>query len=70
MPDPTAQPSLSPEPPTSAWLLGPDQLRAIHAHDALRDRLGAGERPAEDDPDPVAAALGAWLREVANGGTR
>jgi hypothetical protein len=48
----------------------PDQLRAIHADDAPLDRLGAGERPAKDDADPVAAALGAWLREVANGGTR
>jgi hypothetical protein len=70
VPDSTAQLSPSPEPPTAPWLLGPDQLRAIHADDRLRDRLGAGEWPAEDDPDPVAGLLGAWLREVANGGTR
>jgi hypothetical protein len=66
MPDPTAQPSLSPEPPHPAWLLTPADIRAVLADDALRDRLAASERPDEHDLDPVAAGLAAWLAEVAN----
>jgi hypothetical protein len=65
--DPTAQPNL-PNPPHPAWLLGPSDLAAIHADHRLRDRLGAGEQP--DESDPVGGLLAAWLREVANGGTR
>jgi hypothetical protein len=67
MPDPTAGPCLSIEPSRSAWLLTPADLAAIHA-DRLRDRLAAGEQLDEDSP--ACARLAAWLREVANGGTR
>jgi hypothetical protein len=70
MPDPTARPSLSPEPPSSAWLLGPDTFAAIHADHRLRDRLAAGERPDEHDPDPVAAVLALWLHEIKDGGAQ
>ena len=71
MSNPTAHPSLPPEPPSSpAWLLGPRDIQAIRADDALRDRLARGQRPDEDDPDPTARVLSAWLAEVANGGTR
>jgi hypothetical protein len=68
--DPTARPSLSPELSTPAWLLGPAELAAINADDALINRLGAGEQPGENDPDPVAAALGAFVAEVEDGGAR
>src|SRR4051794_29295805 len=70
MPDPTAQPSASPAPSPSAWLLGPAELAAIRADAGLRDRLARGEQPSEDDPDPAARLLGAWLREVEDGGAR
>jgi hypothetical protein len=66
MSDPTARPSLSPQPSPSAWLLGPGDLAAIRADNALRTRLGAGEQRDENDPDPVAA----MLAEVAGGGAR
>ena len=70
MPNPTAR-SPIPEPQhASAWLLGPADLAAIHADDALIDRLGDGEQPDENDLDPVAAALAAWLVQVAGGDAR
>jgi hypothetical protein len=61
----SAQPSLL-DPPHPAWLLGPADIRAVLADDALRARLARGEQPSEDDSDPVAAGLARWLLEVAN----
>ncbi len=53
MSDRTARPDLSPEPPApSAWCLGPADLAAIRADDALLDRLAAGELPDPADEDP------------------
>jgi hypothetical protein len=46
------------------WLLGPADLAAIRADDALIDRLARGELPDATDPDPIAASLSAWLHEV------
>jgi hypothetical protein len=66
--NPTAHPSLPPEPPSAPWLLAPADLAAISAEPALLHRLAAGEQP--DESTPVALRLEAWLREVANGGTR
>lgn len=69
MPDRTARPTPSPEPPP-AWLLTPDTIGAIRRDDRLLSRLGRGERPDLDDPDPATRALAAWLLMVVNGGAR
>jgi hypothetical protein len=67
VPDPTAQPTLSLDPP-STWLLGPVELAAIRADDRLIDLLAAGERPNLNDSDPAVRLLAAWLVEVVDGG--
>jgi hypothetical protein len=51
----------------AAWLLGPADLAAIRADNALLGYLATGGEP--DPTDPVGALLAAWLREVANGTT-
>jgi hypothetical protein len=56
--------------PAGAWLVGPAQITAIRADDELIDRHAHGERPDLHDADPAAAALAAWLHEVAIGGAR
>ena len=62
MSDPTARPTLPTESP-APWLLGPADLDALRADDALISRLAFGEKP--DPADPVAVHLPAWLAEVA-----
>jgi hypothetical protein len=52
------------------WLLGPAEINAIRADGALIDRLARGELPDANDPDPIAAALAAWLVAVETGGAR
>jgi hypothetical protein len=68
--NPTARPPLPHNP--APWLLGPAEIAAIRADNALINRLAGGERPDshDPDPDPVASALAAWLHEVEIGGAR
>jgi hypothetical protein len=48
--------------PDNDWLIGPAELAAIAADDALLDALAAGEVP--DDAGPLGRRLAAWLREI------
>jgi hypothetical protein len=66
--DPTARPPLTRDP--APWLLGPAEISAIRADDNLLDRLARGELLDAHDPDPIAAALAAWLVTVAASGAR
>jgi hypothetical protein len=68
MPDQT-RPIPSPDP--APWLIGPADLAAIRSDDRLLDRLGRGERPDQNDRDPIGALLALWLAEVDDtGGAR
>jgi hypothetical protein len=49
----------------AAWLLGPTDLGADRADDALLNVLAAGGEP--NPTDPVGARLAAWMREVQDG---
>ena len=64
--DPTRPVPTTPAP----WLLGPADINAIRADDNLLDRLARGELPDANDPDPIAAALAAWLGSITAGGAR
>jgi hypothetical protein len=66
--NPTARPPLPSDP--APWLLGPAEISAIRADDALIDRLARGELPDPSDPDPIAASLAAWLGSITAGGAR
>jgi hypothetical protein len=68
VPDPTAQPSLSTDEPRPSWLLGPADLSAIAADDALLGALARGEAP--DPTDRLGWVLAAFVREVQDGDAR
>jgi hypothetical protein len=58
------------EQPPAPWLLAPADLAAIRADTAMLDWLAAGGEPGPSDPDPVAAQLAVWLRDVEDGDAR
>jgi hypothetical protein len=67
--NPTARSNPTTEPTAHRLLVG-DEIAVINADDALLDRLHRGEQPDPTGPDPVVAALAAWLVAVAVGDAR